>query len=73
MNENKKERFKRVASKRMQNTLKEMTRLSNCSNTNSYEYDDKDVQKMMRTLNEKIQELRVAFRKGVKSDNEFKF
>ena len=73
MNENKKERFKRVASKRMQNTLKEMTRLSNCSNTNSYEYDEKDVQKMMRTLTEKIQELRVAFRKGVKNDNEFKF
>ena len=38
-----------------------------------FTYDEKDIQKMMKTLSEKIQELRVAFRKGVKSDNEFKF
>tara|TARA_B100000989_G_C19447914_1_gene430378 strand:- start:635 stop:856 length:222 start_codon:yes stop_codon:yes gene_type:complete len=73
MNESKHERFKRIASKRMQNTLKEMSRLTNCSNTNTYEYTNRDVQKMIKTLNEKIQELRVAFKKGVRHDNKFKF
>ena len=73
MEENKHERFKRVASKRMQNTLKEMSRLANCSNTNTYEYSSRDVQKMIKTLSEKVQEIRVAFRKGVSNDNEFKF
>lgn len=73
MSENKHERFKRIASKRMQNTLKEMSRLANCSNINTYEYSARDVQKMIKTLTEKVQEIRVAFRKGVRNDNEFKF
>ena len=73
MEENKHERFKRVASKRMQNTLKEMSRLANCSNTNTYEYSSRDVQKMIKTLSEKVQEIRVAFRKGERNDNKFKF
>jgi hypothetical protein len=73
MNEDKRERFKRIATKRMQNVLKEMNRLANCSNTNTYEYTDRDVQKMIKTLNEKVHEMRISYRKGMKNDDEFKF
>ena len=73
MNEDKYERFKRIASKRMQNTLKEMSRLANCANKNSYEYTKSDVQKMIKTLNEKVQEIKLSFRKGINNDKNFKF
>ena len=73
MKENKHERFKRVASKRMQNVLKEMSRLENCSNTNTYNFTTNDVNKMTKTLSEKIQEIRISYKKGLSDNNEFKF
>ena len=38
--EQKKDRFKRVASRRVDNILKDIRSLSKCSNTNNYEYKD---------------------------------
>ena len=73
MKENKHERFKRVASKRMQNVLKEMSSLENCSNTNTYDFTTNDVNKMIKTLNEKIQEIRISYKKGLSDNNKFKF
>ena len=73
MKENKHERFKRVAAKRMQNVLKEMSRLENCSNINTYTFTSKDVNKMIKTLNEKILELRISYKKGLSDNNQFKF
>ena len=73
MNQEKHERFKRIASKRMQNTLKEMNRLANCANKNSYEFTTRDVQKMLKALSDKLQEIRLAYRKGIENDNKFKF
>ena len=43
--ESKRERFHRIAAKRMQNILVEMNRLSNCSNKANYDYTEQDVQK----------------------------
>ena len=59
--ENKRDRFKRIATRRMQNVLTEINRLINCSNKNHYEYTEKDIQKMLKKLNEKIFELKNAF------------
>ena len=73
MKENKHERFKSVASNRMQNVLKEMSRLENCSNTNTYDFTTNDVNKMIKTLNEKIQEIRISYKKGLTDNNKFKF
>lgn len=71
--ENKKERFKRIASKRMQKTLNELDKLINCSNTNNYEYDSVDVEKMIKALNEKMSKLKTSFRAGKQKNNTFNF
>ena len=71
--ENKRERFKRIASKRMQKTLNELEKLINCSNTNNYEYSEDDVQKMIRALNEKMIKLKASYRSGNKKNNRFNF
>ena len=71
--ETKRERFHRIAANRMQNILTEMNRLSNCSNTANYEYTEKDVQKIIKTLNEKFSEIKVAFKTGLNRTNKFRF
>ena len=70
----KSDRFKKIASKRMQNVLLEMTRLNNCSNTHRYEYSRNDVRKMMSTLRDKVKEISASYEKGLnKNQAKFKF
>ena len=57
----------------MQNTLEEMSRLVNCANKNSYEYTSRDVQKMIKALTDKLQEIKLAYRKGIDNGNKFNF
>ena len=71
--ESKRERFHRIAAKRMQNILVEMNRLSNCSNKANYDYTEQDVQKIIKTLNEKFSEIKVSFKTGLNKTNKFKF
>ena len=71
--ESKRERFHRIAANRMQNILIEMNRLSNCSNTANYEYTERDVQKIVKTLNEKLSEIKVSLKTGLNKTKKFKF
>lgn len=71
--ETKRERFHRIAAKRMQNIITEMNRLSNCSNRATYDYNDEDVKKMISTLNDKFSEIKISFKTGLNKSNKFKF
>lgn len=71
--ETKRERFHRIAAKRMQNIITEMNRLSNCSNRATYDYTDEDVKKMISTLNDKFSEIKISFKTGLNKSNKFKF
>ncbi len=71
--ETKRERFHRIASKRMQNIIKEMNRLSNCSNRATYDYTDEDVKKIVSALNDKFSEIKISFKTGLVKSNKFKF
>ena len=48
----KRERFKKVASKRVQKVLDGVDNLSKCSNRRNYEYDDEEVAKMIKAIKE---------------------
>lgn len=70
----KRKRFEKVASKRVQKVLDAIDTLSNCSNRNSYEYNDVDIQKMMKAIKEKLKQLEMTFSKNVdKTKNNFSF
>ena len=71
--ETKRERFHRIATKRVQNVIKEMSRLSNCSNRSTYDYTEEDVKKIISTLNDKFSEIKISFKKGFNNSNKFKF
>ena len=65
----KKDRFKRVASRRVENILNDIKSLSKCSNNNNYEYTEADVNKMLKAIKDEIKVLETLFKKNLKDDN----
>lgn len=66
----KKDRFKNVASRRVQKVLDDLDSLSKCANRSTYEYTDDDVKKMMRAINDKIVLFKASFSAGTKSSKQ---
>jgi len=50
MNNLKRERFEKVAAKRVEKILHYFDLLGNCANTNNYEYNKADVEKMFKEI-----------------------
>jgi|TARA_B110001450_G_C17346009_1_gene369491 hypothetical protein len=50
----KKQRFEKVAEKRVNNIIHYLELLSNCSNTYNYEYSKEDVDKIFRAIIKKV-------------------
>mgnify|MGYP003394262000 CR=1 FL=1 len=57
----KKERFKRLATHRTNAVLHRLKVLSNCSNHQLYEYDEKDIEKVFSEIERKIKETKAKF------------
>ena len=62
----KKERFKRVAEKRVQKILDGLRVLSNCSNKRMYEWEDKQITKIWSAIDK---ELKICKSKFEDTDN----
>lgn len=54
-------RFERVASKRVQRIIDTLDLLSNCSNKNNYEYEKADVEKMFYEIAKALKEARSVY------------
>jgi hypothetical protein len=57
----KKERFKRLATHRTNEVLYRLKVLGNCSNRQMYEYDEKEVDKIFLEIEKKVKEVRFQF------------
>lgn len=64
----KKERFKRVASRRVDKLLQGIRSLSKCSNINNYEYSEDDVQKMIKAIKEELKTMETLYKKNLKNN-----
>jgi Holliday junction resolvase RusA-like endonuclease len=75
MKSQKRLRFEKIASNRVQRIIDTLTSLSNCSNKNNYEYSKEDTDKMFKIIKDKLRETEMTFNtKLSKSDsNIFKF
>ena len=71
MNE-KRIKFRELATKRVNNALKDIQLIGNLSNTSAYEYDEEDVKKMFRSLKEELNVAESKFKAKGKNNN-FKF
>ena len=64
MGENKKENFKKIAAKRVDNVIRYVELLGNCGNTSRYEYDEVQVSKMFRAIRKSLSEAESKFKKS---------
>jgi hypothetical protein len=56
------ERFKRLATLRVNAVLQKLEILGNCSNRNYYEYTEDDVNVIFNAIDKKVKEIKLLFR-----------
>jgi len=61
----KKDRFTRVASRRVDNILNGIRSLSKCSNKNNYEYNEEDLNKMVKAIKEELKIMETLYKKNL--------
>ena len=65
----KKDRFHRVAERRINNLLNTLRLIGNTANTNLYSYTDDEVIKLFNTIEKRLIEIRGKFKQSKKKDN----
>jgi len=67
------EKFVRLATKRVSKALKAIQLIGNLSNKSNYDYTDEDVQKIFRALQEELSACRKKFELAQKRQNGVQF
>jgi hypothetical protein len=60
-NNNKRERFKRLATMRTNTVLHRLKILGNCANKQMYEFDESDIEKIFVEIEKKVKETKSRF------------
>lgn len=68
----KRDRFVRIAERRVNNILYGLDNLSKCSNRRNYEYTEDEVRKIFREIERKVKETRLQFQSTTGSNLRFK-
>ena len=66
--ETKREKFIRLAEKRVNSVIRELELIGNLSNKSNYDYDDNDVEKIIKTLKKAVIDLDSKFTSKAKSN-----
>ena len=72
INENKRERFLRLASQRTQEVLSRLRILGNCSNRSVYDYTEDDIDKILDAVKEQLKSTEAKFHFPKHKNQEFK-
>jgi hypothetical protein len=67
--ESKRDKFKRLANIRVNNTLKVLDLIGNLSNSSNYDYSDEEIRKIFNSINSKIKDVQSKFKE--KNNNKF--
>ena len=70
--ETKRDKFVRLAENRMNNVLKGIELLGNLSNQNNYEYTQQDLNKIIKTLKEAVNDLEKVYDTSTNKNRKFK-
>lgn len=68
--ESRRDRFKRLANRRVNNTLKQIELIGNLSNKSSYDYTDEEIRKIFFEIDKELRTAKVKF--NSKKDRVFK-
>ena len=66
------ERFVKIAERRVTQILQNLNSLGRCSNKRNYEYSEADVRKIFREIERKVKETRILFQGKNNSIKRFK-
>lgn len=69
-------KFRKIAGKRVNNTINEIKKLSKCSNVRTYEYSQRDVFNMFRSISKELYRARAKYEEALENKegkNKFKF
>ena len=67
----KEERFRRIASRRVQEIIDKLRLLGNCANRGNYYYTDEQVRKIFSAIDEEWKKVKIEFNKGKSKNKEF--
>ncbi len=68
----KEERFKRIASRRVKETLNKLRLLRNCANKANYSYTEYQVKKIINAIDEEWKKVKVEFSNSKQKHEDFK-
>lgn len=66
MNETRRQRFKRLATRRVNKALNQLRVLGNLSNKSYYDYSEDDINKMFRAMDAQLKSVKGRFHSGPK-------
>jgi len=67
----KEERFKKIASRRVQEILNKLRLLGNCANRGNYYYTNEQVRKILNAIDDEWKKVKSEFSKGKSKNKEF--
>ncbi len=70
--ESREERFKRIASRRVQELLEKIRLLGNCSEKTNYSYNQDQVRKIFRTIEEELKRVKSLYNNPKSRESNFK-
>lgn len=70
--ENKKEKFKRIAENRTNKIIDMLRLLGNCSNTNNYDFEKEDIDRIMNALERELKGVKNKFENALTENTTFK-
>jgi hypothetical protein len=70
--ETRRERFVRIAERRVNNILNNLDSLGKCANRKNYHYGDEDVRHIFGELEKKMKETKLLFKNSNKRKNRFR-
>ncbi len=68
----KQQKFKELAEKRVNNAIKQLELIGNLSNKNSYEYTEEEVKKIVNTLKAEVRSIENRFNESMSGRKKFK-
>lgn len=68
----KRDRFTRIAERRVNQVLENLDNLGKCSNRRNYEYTVDDISKIFRVIERKVKETKLLFQGKVENKQQFK-
>lgn len=69
----KRNRFEKVAGKRVQFIIDKLDLLGNCSNRSNYEYSEEDVKKMFSAIKTRTKQVETLFKEELEKQNKSQF